>query len=128
MQDLTILRSGANGYCVIESVPRRNSGTGSREPGNAKAAHSIATALKQKRGQLDGTPATGAYDLTPNMGATPERRIGAARGVEHAHSAERKYLTTDEIGKDLNLYLRRNSPGGSMMALAASSRHVNQWL
>jgi len=110
IQDPTILPSGANGYCVIESVPRRNSGTGFREPGSAKAAHSIATALKQGRGRLDGTPATGEYDLTPNMGATPERRIDATSGVEHARSAQWKYLTPDEIGKDLNLYLGEIRP------------------
>jgi hypothetical protein len=100
IQDLTILPSGANGYCVIESVPRRNSSMGSREPGSTKAAHSIATALKQRRGRLDGAPATGEYDLTPNMGATPERRIDATIGVEHFRSAWRKYLTPDEIGKE----------------------------
>jgi hypothetical protein len=105
-----ILPSGANGYCVIESVPRRNSGTGPREPGNAKAARSVATALKQGWGRLDGAPATGEYDLTPNTGATPERRIDATIGVEHARSAERKYLTPDEIGKDQNLYLRKIRP------------------
>jgi hypothetical protein len=90
IQDPTILPSGANGYCVIESVPRRNSGTGFPEPGSAKAAHSIATVLKQGRAWPDGTSATGEYDLTLNMGGDSRTQNRRDKSVKHARSAQRK--------------------------------------